>query len=144
MMNAGVWDEQDIKSMKDYIQSTSNIILDELDDYNISYNNMDAVLTDVQCHICCSALPMKKPIGIMYRPGENVSSNAPEIAEILYNLRSEEQVVDFLNMVRNGEDPMEERRIEAIPRFVKHFDGNNSNRVIDFLKSKIDERRTDT
>ena len=129
----GYWSEADLVEIKHYCEESPNIVWDETDTYKAAYSVADAILTDVKCGLTVSALPMLKPIGVMYRNDKEIIPLHKEIVENYYSVHSEKDLTDFFDMVRGGADPMLEQRRKIVPKCVKHFDGRNGERIKDFI-----------
>lgn len=131
-----VWSDVDEKSFFDYIDETSNIVYDTNPTYKESYSIADAIITDRMCGIIMSALPTGKPICITYNCEDMDSEDY--INECCYKVNTEKDFISFLDMIASGKDNMREKREEAIIKYVKNFDGNNSKRIVDFIYSILE------
>ena len=127
-----IWSPEDFSRLKRAIRESANIVWDEHESYDEAYANCDAILTDAGCGIILSALPTGKPLGALYRNDE-VKPYHPELNSALYEIRNHEQLDAFLEMARNGEDPMKETRTSAAKEFILHFDGKNAYRIKQFI-----------
>lgn len=135
LTNMEIWTASDIRSLKQAISQSPNVVWDEHESYDEAYASCDAILTDARCGITASALPIGKPIGVLYRD-ETVKPYHPELNSVLYQIKNHDQLYAFLEMVRTGEDPMKEVREAAAKKFVMHFDGKNAQRIKDFIDEK--------
>lgn len=127
--------------MRRWFDESPNLIWDEMPDYSYAYAAADAIITDVRCGITVSALPTGKPLCVFYRMGvPEMPEQFPELIDNLYQVRSEEEAINFLEMIRRGEDPMKEQREKAFHECVYAFDGQNGQRMKDFIVQKYFEK----
>lgn len=138
MISQGYWTEDDINSMKQWCNSTHNIVWDESDTYDMAYAYCDAILTDAFCGIMCSALPTLKPIGVMYR-SDSIKPLHEELSECLYSIKDVQDLYQFFEMIKNQKDPMKEARIDISNKSIKNFDGKNGERIKQFIEIKLSE-----
>lgn len=136
-----LWSQSDFDTLRRWFDESPNLIWDEMPDYSCAYAAADAIITDVRCGITVSALPTGKPLCVFYHMGgSEVSEEFPELIDNLYQVRSEEEAIDFFEMVRRGEDPMKEQREKAFHECVYAFDGQNGRRMKDFIAQKYFEK----
>ena len=98
-----------------------------------AFSIADGIITDAYCGIACSALPLGKPVCLLYRSKEDIPYHK-EIEECTYSARNESEIRMFVEMVANGQHSKEELQRENIAKCIKNFDGNNGKRIKDFLK----------
>ena len=67
LQDAGLWCEEDLEELKQYCMRSGNIVFDDTFTYDAAYSVADAVITDAYCGITCSALPLLKPMLLLYR-----------------------------------------------------------------------------
>ncbi len=132
------WSPSDLDRLKKYCNSSPNIVFDDTDCYNDAFSVADAVITDINCGVICTALPTLKPICLLYRSKE-CSLFHPELADIYYAAHDKNELFSFFEMIKNGKDDMLELRRVASKRFVKHFDGKNGERIKAFIEEKYFE-----
>ena len=136
LLQYNYWTVRDMDKLREYCKSTPNLVWDERDTYDAAYAVADAILTDSQCGIVCSALPTMKPICVLYRFGENIVSYEEELVENYYSAGSEAELSEFFEMIVDGRDPMWEKRKNAFEKYVKNFDGKNGYRIKEFIKTE--------
>ena len=140
LLKEGLWDKGDYEKVREYCDNSENVIWDEQTDYSLSYKLADCVLTDVNCGIILSSLPLDKPICALRRyDGQASEVHHPEVVEHLNVADSAEGLTDFLERVRAGEDPKAEQRRAAFAKFISHYDGQNGRRIKDFIERKYGE-----
>ncbi len=138
MLTLGFWSKDDIQELKIYCDNTPNVVFDDTDTYNTALSIADGILTDAYCGIICSALPTLKPICAAYRsPGQ--SPTYRKLLDVCYSAYQETDIISFLDMIRNKQDPMLSLREKGSREFVKHFDGKNGYRIKEFIKAKYFE-----
>ena len=125
--------------MKHYCEETPNVVWDESDTYEVACSVSDAVITDLLCGIVVSALPTLKPICILYRDDKEIVPLHQDVVKNYYSVHSERELIDFLDMVQRGEDPMLEQRKELSKGCVMHFGGKNEERMKKFIMEKYHE-----
>lgn len=141
MLRLGFWSKSDLQLVKEYCSNSSNVIFDDTDTYGKAFSLADGVITDAFCGIICSALPTMKPICVAYRSRNDISWY-PELTDNYYSAYESQDIVNFLDLVKNGEDPMFALRKQAGEKCVKHFDGKNGWRIKEFIKEKYLEKET--
>lgn len=127
------WTEQYVAKVRQYMDSSENMVWDDNDTYEEALVVTDAIITDGYCGIILSTMPLMKPICALYR-SHDTASMCPKVDEYLYIAREEKELNDFLTqVVRDGKDGMVEAREECCNKFIKHFDGKNGQRIKDFI-----------
>lgn len=139
MTGLGYWNKGDLELLRNYCRDSENIVFDETETYDAAYSVSDAVLSDALCGITCSALPTLKPIGILYRTGEEIKAFAEELVKDYYSIHNEKELVDFFEMIKENKDPMHDLRKAASEKVIKHFDGKNGLRIKKFIETKYEE-----
>ena len=140
VLGASYWSFSDMDWLEDYMKRSPNMIWDKNPDYSISYDIADAIITDVACGVTVSALSTKKPLCVFFRMGAQKIIKYPGLIENLYQVQSEQEAVDFFEMIQRGEDPMKEQREKAFHECILHFDGKNGQRMKDFIVEKYFEK----
>lgn len=135
LLAAGLWSPEDVSSLKKYCNQSNNIIFDDSLTYDNAYSIADAIITDAYCGITCSALPLLKPMLLLYRSNEDTPYHK-EIEECSYSAASCSEIDDFIEVVIGGKDTKYELRKENAAKCVKNFDGRNGWRIKEFLKQK--------
>lgn len=136
MLRNGFWSTNDLEMIKDYCQRSSNIVFDNELTYDNAFSIADGILTDAFCGITCSALPTLKPICLAYRSKTDLPYHV-ELANCCYSAYSSEDILSFFELVKSGKDNMLEARKQASQKYVKHFDGENGQRIKEFIKNKF-------
>lgn len=136
----GLWTENEIKRIKVFFQTTPNIVWDENTDYSLSYQMADAIITDAGCGVTVSGLATLKPICACFSTKSPKYFCFPELFDGLYQVQSEQEMLDFFELIQRGEDPLKERREQAFQKCVCHFDGKNGQRMKDFITEKYFEK----
>lgn len=135
LLTAGLWNMEDVNSLKKYCEQSNNVIFDDSLTYDMAYSVADAIITDAYCGITCSALPLLKPMLLLYRSHEDTPYHK-EIAECSYSAASCREIGDFIELVISGKDTKYQLRKENAAKCVKNFDGKNGWRIKEFLKQK--------
>lgn len=138
MLKQNIWTRDDIDAVNYFCETTSNIIWDDTIDYGHAYCAADAIMTDVNCGIIISALPLDKPIAVLQRFDGNVcKAQYPDIVEEHYNINSIEELHSFLEMIKRGKDPKRRQRNKMYQKYVAHFDGLNGRRIKESIEKDI-------
>lgn len=136
-----IWTEQDIQRLKQYCENTPNIIWDDSFDYGLAYSMADAVITDINCGITISALPLDVPIAVLQRfDGYPGVPQYPDVMEALYQITGHEELFAFFEMILKDEDPLKESRQAMKEEYIANFDGKNGQRIKDRIVEMYDER----
>lgn len=135
LQDAGLWCEEDLEELKQYCMKSENVVFDDTFTYDAAYSMADAIITDAYCGITCSALPLLKPMLLLYRTKDSMPYHK-EIAECTYSAATDEEIDEFIVHVLDEEDPKYELRRTNAAKCVKNFDGKNGWRIKEFLKQK--------
>lgn len=137
LLTNGFWDMRDLERMREYCNLSANVVFDENASYDVAYSIADAILTDAFCGITCSALPTLKPICVMYRSDGYSQPYHEELLKNYYTVYNEQDLIEFLEMIKKGQDDMFDKRKHASEKYVKHFDGKNGLRIKKFIEEKF-------
>lgn len=136
MLENGYWSSNDLELLKAYIASTDNMVWDDFDTYDISYALADAILIDGHCGMICSALPLQKPIGVMYREKGDDWLH-PELTENYYKIFCENDLLSFFGKIVLNEEDDKQNRKSLTKKYIRHFDGKNGKRIKDLIKKEF-------
>lgn len=139
MLRNGFWNENDLEYLKEYCGDSPNIVFDDTETYENAFSIVDGILVSAYCGIIYSALPTLKPICACYRSKEDLPCD-PIILDNYYAAYDSKDIVDFLNMVKNEQDPMFALRSGICKKYIKYFDGKNGWRTKEFIKNKYCEK----
>lgn len=139
MEKLGLWTRGDYMKFRRFIQSTENIVFDDSSSYNDAYGICDAIMTDAYCGVCASALPLGKPIGLLYRH-ERLQPVHEGLDKALYPIRNKDELLEYMDNVKHGRDAKWEKRKAACEQYVLHFDGNNGRRMKELILKKYKEK----
>lgn len=138
LLQHGIWTEEDFDAFKYFCKMSPNIVWDDSLDYGAAYSVADAIITDVNCGIIISALPLDKPIAVLQRfDGNRCVPHYPDIIGAHYEINSEDELSSFMEMVKRGEDPKREQRKAKCAEYVAHFDGMNGKRIKESIENDI-------
>lgn len=137
---------QDVTKIKKL--ALSNIVFiddDFLVTHNISsyqlLNSCDALLSDYSS-VYCDYLLTENPIGLIWEDIEEYKQNPglypkyEEITKGINKIYTIEELIEFINMVADGEDPLKEERNKLCKYLNVSNDGKNTERVVDFIVEK--------
>ncbi len=100
-------EETDLELLRLFCKNSENIVWDETLDYSYAYSIADAVITDINCGISISALPLDIPVAVLERyDGNHCEPLYPEVYQSLYKICSLEDLEEFTDMVAREEHPM--------------------------------------
>ena len=137
LLSSGYWNEKDLLLFEKYCNQSLNLIYDLNESYNEAYYFCDAILVDPYCGMVLSALPLNKPICLLYRDTTRAIIKDEEtdlgLEENYYRACNIDEVYDFVEMVVGGKDPLREQRMVACKKYVSNYDGLNSQRILSFL-----------
>lgn len=126
----GIWNRRDVEILKRYCINSVNIIWDDSLDYGAAYSLAKAVITDVNCGITISAMPLNVPIAVLLRfDGNKCEPQYKEVYDSLYHINGREELVSFFDMVRAGNDPLQDKRNDIKDDCISNFDGGNGKRI---------------
>ncbi len=136
MLESGFWTYDDYETVREYFKKSPNMVFDETPGYDNSISIADGILTEAVCGVVCSALPTLKPICATFRTRRDLTAHE-ELLTNLYLAYEEKDVINYLDMIRNGTDPKFNVRKKAGSKFVKSFDGKNGLRIKEFIKAVL-------
>ena len=143
LIDNGIWSEDDLKIIRESFENSKNLIFDDTPDYSLAYAVSDGILSDVNCGITVSALPLGKPLGVLRRFDGELREDPlyPKVIRCLYQIDSLEELKKFLDMVKAGEDYRKEERDYAFSHYISHFDGENGLRIKKYVVSEYKKVR---
>lgn len=139
LLSAGLWTKDDFEFLKEYCNSSKNIVYDENLTYNIAYSIADGIITDAYCGIICSALPLLKPMCFLYRSKGDVPLHK-ELSYCNYAATNWDELEGFINIVIENKDFKLELREQTAKMCIKNFDGKNGWRIKELLKKLFCEK----
>lgn len=133
LIQSGLWNQDDIKLLKNYFLNSSNMVYDDSITYDIAFSLADGIIADGFCGISCSALPTMKPICLTYRDIKDIPYHKDLIVgyDAAY---CEDGILSFLDKVKMGVDDKRKLREDVCRKYIKHFDGKNGWRIKEFIK----------
>ncbi len=131
-----IWTSREICMLKEIFNEIGNIELDLSNTYEDALKRSDAVITDGFCGIVLSALPTMLPICRTFR-NKNMIPSAEYELQGYYDAYNEDDIIDFLDMVKKGDDPLIEQRRNTCKKYVVGFNGNNGKRIKELLCSLL-------
>lgn len=135
LLKENIWSERDLQLLKEYCEQSVNIIFDDTLTYERAYACADGIIADAFCGISCSALPTLKPICLTYRNKDDVPYHE-DLASCYYSAHNADELISFMDIIKNDKDTMMEARKSAVQKYIKHFDGKNGYRIKTFIKQK--------
>lgn len=134
-------EENDLELIRLFCKNSKNIVWDETLDYSYAYSIADAVITDINCGISISALPLDIPVAVLERyDGNHCEPLYPEVYQSLYKIRSLEDLEKFTDMVAREEHPMKQQQNDVRDKYIANVDGKNGKRIKDFIVKSYFER----
>lgn len=131
----GLWDEIDLAIIKNYFGNSSNMVFDDSITYDNAYSISDGIIADGYCGISISALPTMKPICLMFRDKKYLPYHQ-ELIEAYDLAYTSEDLLNYLDNIKNGLDLKKDARKKINGECIKHFDGKNGWRIKEFVKEK--------
>ena len=133
------WSKEELSLFRRYCTESSNVVFDETADYVNAFALSSAIITDIDSGIRMSALPTMKPICLAYR-SPNTPDPYEDLTDYCYQVHTTNEMLDFLDMIGRGDDPLHDIRERAAHAYVKHFDGKNGWRIKEFLKQVLRDK----
>jgi len=126
----GVLTPQEIEEMKQKLNSTENLYFDTLDDYRITLVNSDCIIID-RSSLMVEAAVAGVPILYMHNKNyyEPLTEAISGLVDSYYKGSDCKDMLDFLEMFRQGEDLKKQERIFATRKYIPFFDGNSGMRI---------------
>ncbi len=135
-----IWTEEELKYIKDYFANSENMVWDDSTDYSNAFAMSDALITDDGTGITLSYLPTRKPICILRRNNIEFYSGTSSITKNYYKSHSFSELYDYFEMIRLGDDPLYEKRMNTVKDYVPVFDGKNGVRIVDKIMSDFKKK----
>lgn len=126
---AHFWSVSDYEALIKYCNDSPNIVWDDTTDFMNGLSVCDAILSDLNTSVTYFSLASMKPIAITLRYDMFVQNYNKEFTDELYEVHSEQDLIDFMNMVKRGEDPKLDRRKTLFEKLIAPFDGESGKRV---------------
>ncbi len=138
-INEGI--KMQVHNIFDNLKSTENVWIDDSDDYRISLANANYIIVDRSAVMVEAALTQ---VPILFMSNQNYSEAMTQAIEPLvssyYHGTEVEDMINFLKMCQNGEDPNKEERILQIKECLPTCDGHCTDRIIaDMISGLQDE-----
>ena len=109
LVNTGAMTQEEADRLRQTIDASENILWDTNDDYRIAFEAADAIITDGTT-FSVEFLYTKKPILLTPRNMEGFYIYE-EMLECYYIVNSIQDIYNFMEMVRTGNDPLREKRL---------------------------------
>lgn len=139
MLEYGLWSKGDLQLLKKIFRKSGNLVFDDSNSYDYAYSVADGIITDAFCGISCSALPTLKPVCLAYRSKSDLPYHQ-ELADCYDSAYNSNDIIKFMDKIKDGRDTALELRKEACNRYIKHFDGRNGWRIKEFITEKYLEK----
>lgn len=136
----GIWSEDDLRYIRDYFERSENMVWDDSSDYSCAFAVSDALLTDDGTGITLSYLPMRKPICILRRNRSEIYTGTWNVTENYYKAHDFSELEEYFALIGQGEDPLYERRMDTVQKFVPVFDGKNGERIADKIMDDFQKK----
>ncbi len=110
------------------------IQMDEQGQYEDAFTQSDALMTDAGSFLL-EYLPTMKPILYLDNPEGPGLNESASFVDHYYRAREFEDVLAYLEMIRNGDDPRREQRASMIESQLFSADGRAGTRIVDEIVS---------
>lgn len=131
LVKLNIWAENDINKFREYCNSSHNIILDESDDYSLAFYLSDAMMSDAS-GMLLSYLPTEKPI-LYLESNLGTQLYDKELIRNYYKASGEQELMEFAELIHNGNDPLYTGRMETRKEYIPYFDGHVGERIKDYI-----------
>lgn len=131
-IKTGEMTKEEVKKYKEEFGKHLNMIFDESAEYFSMFWNSDILITDISS-IIIEYFLTGKPI-IYCESGIEPNDFTKEILEVCYYARNWNEVENYLEMIKNGNDGLSEKRKKAVESFSKYNDLNTPYRVMEIIK----------
>ena len=109
MRQHNVWNDLGEDDFRKMIEETDNFALDETDDYHAAFSVAHALMADVGSFLL-EFLPTGKPIIYLHRSGGLGMNDDSELVNYLYRGFDKTDIIEFIEMISHGNDPIKETR----------------------------------
>ena len=129
LIAGGVCTYNECRHFEEMFKAEDNFIFDRTPDYGLAYRISDALL-------CCpngmllSYLPTKKPIVYTATYRMNYSFTDEKLIENYYVARNGEELGQAMDEIFCQNDPLYEKRMQTLERYVPRFDGKIGERIM--------------
>lgn len=129
-------DSNEFNAMCEELEQMDNVIINRYGEYHYAFAMSDALISDAATFLI-EYIPTGNPV--MYTPKEGCEGVCdPKCVKELYIGDSEDSIISYLDMVRNGQDPKRDARLRNFEEDYGIIDGRNGIRIRDYI---IDEMR---
>lgn len=140
-IEGGIWKQEDLKLLHNYIDNTPNIIWDTLSDYSLSYSLASSILSDLGSGTMLSALATQKPLCILQRTDVKTNICHREIYDCYYKANNQDELFTFFeDVVIKNEDTLKYARKNAFEESISYFDGKNGERIVKYALELLDAK----
>jgi SAM-dependent methyltransferase len=136
MQQHQAWDAEGERDFRQSINDSNNMALDESSDYHVAFSISDALMADVGSFLL-EYLPTGKPLLYLHHTDGLGMNDDGDLIHHLYMASSPEGIVDFIDMVTRGEDPLKGSRESALPDFLFGLDSSAGDRICQHVYSAI-------
>lgn len=127
--------EMTASEVKKYLSNFNNVnmVYDKRDSYLNTFKNSDVLITDFSS-IIMEYLFFDKPIIICEANTMVYNKIMIDISECMYKAENWKDVEKYINDLKNGIDPLKDKRRSVMEKYSKIYDGGVANRIIDEIK----------
>ena len=130
ILEYNILNEQEIEEIKKKINSFDNLYMYLEDDYRPGILNVDCIIVS-RSAIMVEVAVTEKPILYMYNK-KNIEAMTDAISGLIntyYTGSTCEDMINFIEMFKRGEDIKKQERLSAIKKYIPFFDGNAGRRI---------------
>lgn len=142
LVNSNAMTQNEADELRRKIDETENLIWDTNALYHAAFNAADAIITDGTT-FSVEFLYTKKPILLTPRNMEKFYLYE-DMLESYYIVKRKQDISDFMNMIRDGEDPLKEKRLNLYDRtFFIPDTGTVGEHIIKEIKKDLEKECRD-
>lgn len=134
--------KQELACLYSALEKADNVYIDDRDDYRNSLLNADCIIVD-RSAVMIEAGCVGVPVLYMYNPDykEPMTKAVEPLIESYYQGTTCEDIEEFINMFREGEDPRKAQREAAFAACVPYFDGKCGERIKEDIVRSLEQER---
>lgn len=122
--------QRQLQQLMQKIMRLNNVYIDNRDDYRYSLLNADAIIVD-RSSVMVEAAAVGVPVLFMYNSTfrEPMTKAIEPLVDSYYQGTKTEDMIQFVKMINEGNDPKKELREMQFQICIPHFDGNCAVRI---------------
>ncbi|WP_414881818.1 methyltransferase domain-containing protein [Pseudomonas sp. IT-P2] len=131
-----VMSDEEVAQLKEKINKSNNIALDESADYQSAFFLSDGLMTDVGSFLL-EYLPTHKPILYLHHPDGLGMNDDESLTKLLYTANSAQDIDRFITNIKDNIDTLQNERCAVITDYLFGLDGHIGARICQNIATSL-------